>query len=552
MRITDYIDIWVVAFEATNAIGETPKPAAYWAKELRSGQIINLNGRRLWRTRRCPIPCRDDVLVVAYDGVPSLHCFHDLSWPIPKNLIDLHVESRLITNGIVHPDNLSIALMLSAGGGMQSDSNGMPGLGYLADLEKLFQWYERRVPDLERALYRATFLSAAAEIERVGIPVDVALHRRLQVGLSEVLRDIVEEVDRDYGIYRNGKLDPELFRRYLIWEGLPMPVDGHGQILTDFDTIKSLSRSFPSLKRIKQLEWLLNQMKLHRLAVGPDGRNRTPIRPYRSRSGRNQPRSAESIMGWSGFMRRLIRPEAGRALAYIDFRSEEIGIAAALSQDANLIAAYESGDVYSAFAAQCGITPEAAEKITWADIRERYKVALLGIGYGMGAPTLARRLEIPLPNAREILAKHRTIYRGYWEWSESAVDFAAYHAILTTRQGWSLHISPEMSTEAIRNFPLQAHGAEIIRLASAIAQHRDITVCMPVHDALLIEADTGDIERAARECQRAMGDASEIILGGFRLRTEVKTICRHPDSYAPDTGAEMWARIMRMIGGRAS
>ena len=67
---------------------------------------------------------------------------------------------------------------------------------------------------------------------------------------------------------------------------------------------------------------------------------------FSSRTGRNQPSNAKFLFGPATWVRSLIRPERGRALAYVDFSSQEMGIAAALSGDARLLDAYRSGDVY--------------------------------------------------------------------------------------------------------------------------------------------------------------------------------------------------------------
>ena len=67
------------------------------------------------------------------------------------------------------------------------------------------------------------------------------------------------------------------------------------------------------------------------VAVGADGRNRTLLSAFASRTGRNQPSNTEFIFGPAKWLRSLIRPEPGTALAYVDFSSQEMGIAAALS-----------------------------------------------------------------------------------------------------------------------------------------------------------------------------------------------------------------------------
>jgi hypothetical protein len=87
----------------------------------------------------------------------------------------------------------------------------------------------------------------------------------------------------------------------------------------------------------------------------------------------------------------------------------------------------------------------------------------------------------------------------------------------------------------------------MLRLACIFATERGIPVCAPVHDALLIEAKAEEIEAVVVECQRAMQEASEIVLGGFSLRTEAKII-RWPDRYSDPRGERMWHSIWKLIG----
>jgi hypothetical protein len=49
-----------------------------------------------------------------------------------------------------------------------------------------------------------------------------------------------------------------------------------------------------------------------------------------------------------------------------------------------------------------------------------------------------------------------------------------------------------------------ANGAEMLRLACCLATERGIEVCVPVHDAVLIEADTDAIDQAVSDCQAAL------------------------------------------------
>src|SRR5262249_22155817 len=107
-----------------------------------------------------------------------------------------------------------------------------------------------------------------------------------------------------------------------------------------------------------------------RLAVGDDGRNRTLLSPFPARAGANQPSNSRFIFGPAVWLRSLIKPPPSYAVAYVDWSQQEFGIAAALSGDPAMQAAYNSGDPYLAFAKQVGAVPEDATKASHGPVRE--------------------------------------------------------------------------------------------------------------------------------------------------------------------------------------
>jgi hypothetical protein len=93
---------------------------------------------------------------------------------------------------------------------------------------------------------------------------------------------------------------------------------------------------------------------------------------------------------------------------------------------------------------------------------------------------------------------------------------------------------------------MQANGAEMLRLACCLATESGITVCAPVHDALLVMAPIERIGEVVAATQKAMADASKIVLDGFELRSEAK-IFAHPDRFTDPRGASMWAKVWEVI-----
>jgi len=151
--------------------------------------------------------------------------------------------------------------------------------------------------------------------------------------------------------------------------------------------------------------------------------------------------------------------------------------------------------------------------------------------------------------ARALLRAHRETYRTFWRWSDAAVDYAMLNGSLHTVFGWQVHVGESPNPRSLRNFPMQANGAEMLRLACCLATERGIEVCAPVHDAALICASLDRLEADIAGMRAAMAEASRIVLGGFELGTDVHVV-RHPGRYMDSRGAVMWRRVLDLIAKR--
>lgn len=187
--------------------------------------------------------------------------------------------------------------------------------------------------------------------------------------------------------------------------------------MLDDDTFRERAKSSPATAPLRELRHALGKMRLNSLTVGRDRRNRTGLMPFGSKTGRNQPSNSRGVFGASRWLRSLIQPQPGRALAYVDWSSQEIAIAAALSSDEALWEAYTSGDPYIAFAKQAGLVPPDAAKQTHKAERQRAKAIVLGVGYGMSADSMALQAGLPIDEARDLLLRHKLTYRKFWAWA---------------------------------------------------------------------------------------------------------------------------------------
>jgi hypothetical protein len=334
---------------------------------------------------------------------------------------------------------------------------------------------------------------------------------------------------------------------YLTRKGIPWPRLESGALDLSDDTFREMARAYPKeVGPMRELRYTLSQLRLNTLTVGQDGRNRCLLSVFGSKTSRSQPSNAKFIFGPSTWLRSLIRPEPGMAVAYCDWSAQELGIAAALSRDRAMQEAYRSGDPYLWLAKRVNAVPPEATKKTHATIREQFKVVSLGVLYGLSAEGLARKLNVPPCHGWELLRLHQQTFRTFWEWSDRIEAQAMFTGRLQTVFGWLVHAGREANPRSFRNFPMQGNGAEMMRLACCLLTEQGIRVCAPVHDALLVEGPAEGIADVVDVTQRAMREASELVLPGFPLRSEAKVFV-YPNRYTDERGRCMWETVQRLL-----
>jgi hypothetical protein len=400
--------------------------------------------------------------------------------------------------------------------------------------------------DLPRALLRGRYMAAAAHMEHTGVPIDMEALKRIECHRDAIKERLIRRIDAAYGVYEGTSFRVHRFAAWLAQRGIPWPQDAQGRLRLDDETFRQMERAYPEVAPLRQLRSFLGENRSASLPVGVDGRNRALLSAFGSQTGRNQPSSVRAIFHRPAWNRSLIKPPPCQGIAYIDYCQQEVGIAAALSGDRAMQQAYASGDPYLEFGKQAGAIPAEGTKKTHKAERDRFKACVLAVQYGMQAESLAASIGCPVVEARELLRLHRATYPQFWSWSETLVDHALLTGTLQTVFGWTIKIGAEANPRSLANFPMQANGAEMLRLACCMATEAGITICAPVHDAVLIEAPLDRLDQDIARMQEIMADASRIVLDGFSLRTDVEVV-RYPDRYVDDRGTKMWAEVTALI-----
>jgi hypothetical protein len=566
MSLSAFREVVLADFEFEVSPGERPVPVCLVAKELRSNRTYRVFQSEFGAAP--PYATGPDVLFVAYYASAELGCYRVLGWQMPERILDLFTEFRNLTNGLPTPAGATLLGALTyfgidgIGANEKKEMQTALGAGTWAGIyppEQILDYcesdvraLERLLPamlpniDLPRALLRGRYMAAAAAIEHAGVPIDTASLHLLRDKWVPIQDRLIAEIDSQYHVYEGRTFKQERFVKFLENCGIPWPRLESGALDLRDDTFRQMAKAHPEISTLRELRSALSELRLNDLSVGRDGRNRTILSAFRASSGRNQPSNTKFIFGPSVWLRGLIKPPPGYAVAYIDWSQQEFGIAGALSGDTAMMEAYASGDPYLTFAKQARAVPADATKASHRNERELYKQCVLATQYGMGAESLAARIGQPPIVADDLLRMHRETYNRFWNWSDAALDHAMLHGSLHTVFGWHIHVGEQSNPRSLRNFPMQANGAEMLRLACCLGVERGVEICAPVHDAVLICAPEQDLDAHVETMRAAMAEASRVVLRGFELGTDVK-ITRSPERYMDERGSVMWDRVMGLI-----
>lgn len=447
-------EVWLADAEFIELPGERPDVVCLCAKELRTGRVT-----QLWRdqlTSTPPYRTDDGVLFVCFSAHAELNCHLVLNWPTPRHVLDLSPVFRNVVNGRRVPEGKGLLgamryYNLSSIGAKKKDAmrdrilEGWPFtpeeraqiLEYcLTDVAAL----ERLLPklmvepefDLGIALFHGEFVAASALMQHRGVPVDMEIFAQLSdKRIWRQVRDaMVPVVNSEYGVYiRQDSGDytfsNELFAAYLERNDMlsGWPRTETGKLSMKDEVWDELSKCWQQLQNLRQLRHMQNKMRKVRLAVGHDGRNRCVLWPYQAKTSRTQPKASQWIFSPSTWLRSLIKPGPGRAVAYIDYSSMEFLLAASLSDghcgpDNPMLRMYKSGDPYLAYIKSIGLVPSTAVKADVRLLRNLYKTMLLSTQYGIGPVTLAARLGVTTFEAQQMLEQHHEQFAQYWRWSD--------------------------------------------------------------------------------------------------------------------------------------
>jgi hypothetical protein len=552
---------------------------------------------KLWRGEFCAAPPFDigaDTLFVAYSAWAEMICFKVLGWAFPVHIFDQHTAYLAATNILLpyNPDEIRKKQKK----GLKDACRAYNIAGWenidKSDIAKAIgegTWRGRYSPaeildyceedvrvstlllraqlrgignlppaDASRVIHWSNYSAkCVGRIQARGMPIDMPLWNAVQENKAAVVGGLLRRFDPSYDsddpIYDpDGGWSYRRFEQWLIRAGITAwPRLDSGQLDTDGDAFRLMYSAHPGIEGLHALRDSLGVIVRARLPIGKDGRNRPSIFPFGTATGRNA--HAKSLYNAHASMRSFMVAPHGSVLGYLDWRTQEVAVAAADSGDQQLIEDYLGGDIYHALALMCGLTAEA-DPIKWKknspQMRQRMKALQLGINYGMGVRSLARGLDRHPIIASNTIEQHRRRYRTYWQWREGRVQDAMLERRIESKFGWPLRISSSPNKRTLYNFPMQSGGAEMLRLATMRLCDAGIVPIMLIHDGILFEETDPEKIEHAKEIMRGAG---RDCCNGLEIGVDVDQLLQSGARYRDKrpVAVKMWNTIMdelRAIG----
>lgn len=368
-----------------------------------------------------------------------------------------------------------------------------------------------------------------ASMEYCGMAVSREAIEAYSLTLSEKIKALEGEIykltDSEFNINSPKQLSMVLFDKM----GLPAKKKSKAGYSTSAEVLEELADESPAVEKILEYRAYTKLKNTYCdgliKAVQPDGRIRSTFNQTETRTGRLS--SAEPnlqnipVRTTEGReFRKFFCAKQGNVIVDADYSQIELRVLAALSDDENMIAAFNSGeDIHTVTAAKVFNVPENE---VGSELRSKAKAVNFGIVYGIGAFSLAKDIKSSRKEADEFIKSYLSLYRSVDAYMKNSIVSAKANGYVSTLFARRRPLPELKSSNAMlrsfgervaRNMPVQGTAADIIKIAMIKVSNRlsaelpEARLIMQVHDELILEVPEKDAGAAAVILKEEMENA---------------------------------------------
>lgn len=397
--------------------------------------------------------------------------------------------------------------------------------------------YEKAIVEVEEKemllLYREIerpLVEVLASMEFYGFKVDpevlIEQKKQLEERQQQRIHAIYEYAGETFNINSTKQLSVILFEK-LELQPIKKTKTGYS---TDVEVLEKLRTEHPMIEDILAYRSISKLISTYIDGLLPmidvDGRIRSTFRQNVAATGRlsSTDPNLQNIPVKTADgreIRKAFVAESGMTLIDADYSQIELRVLAHLSQDENMIQAFnENQDIHTKTAMEVFHTG-SLEEVTPIQ-RSRAKAVNFGIVYGISDYGLTRDLGISRKEAKEYIQNYLDSYPGIQDYMQSVVEQGKKDGYVTTIFHRIRYI-PELSSKNhnIRsagerialNTPIQGSAADIIKVAMLrVARALDerglkSKLILQVHDELIVEAPDDEVEEVKQLLKETMQEA---------------------------------------------
>ena len=221
--------------------------------------------------------------------------------------------------------------------------------------------------------------------------------------------------------------------------------------------------------------------------------------------------------------RKIFKAKTGHKLIDADYSQIELRILADISDDKNMLEAFENNDdIHTTTAAKVfGVDKKDVTPL----LRSRAKAVNFGIVYGISDFGLSRDLKIPRAEAKEYIDNYFARFSGVKNYMDTIVKEAKENKFVTTKLGRRRYL-PELESRNFNirsagerialNTPIQGTAADIIKIAM-LDVYRELEkrklktkLILQIHDELILEAPLDEVDEVKEILRSKMENAIEL------------------------------------------
>ena len=249
--------------------------------------------------------------------------------------------------------------------------------------------------------------------------------------------------------------------------------------------------------------------------------HRPLVSPFHTKTGRDTSLGSSLNYIPKDYWPSILKPPDGYAYVLLDYQQQEPVIAAHLAGCQTLLDWYQDGDIY-----ECICSAITGSTLT----RNQAKKLLIAFLYGISVAKLAEQLQVTTTVVHGWFTELRRITEPIGKYlNDTATEIRLTQAV--TSLDWRHAVTDQDTNNSLRNWKIQAMGADIMRRACLGFDAAQIPLLLTNHDSFLVKLPVTKLDDEIKKSIQVLQCVSASVLGEIQLKITVDMVLPKEYSY---------------------